>query len=86
MKAKKGLARALLVATTALGMTLGAAPAMAGTSAALLKRLHEKGILSDEEYQQLLREDEAESQQDVELQRPIHRPVAVEVVHRPRSL
>ncbi len=61
MKAKKGLARALLAATTALGMTLGAAPAMAGTSAALLKRLHEKGILSDEEYQQLLREDEAEN-------------------------
>ncbi|WP_333840586.1 porin [Novosphingobium sp.] len=56
MKARKGLAGAMLAAM----ITLGATPAMAGTSAALLKRLHEKGILSDEEYQQLLREDEAD--------------------------
>jgi hypothetical protein len=61
MKAHKGLAGTMLATTMHSGMTLGATPAMAGTSAALLKRLHEKGILSDEEYEQLLREDEAEN-------------------------
>ncbi|WP_244425429.1 hypothetical protein [Pseudaminobacter salicylatoxidans] len=32
------------------------------------------------------REDEGEGQQHVKLQRPVDQPVAVEVVHRPRSL
>jgi hypothetical protein len=55
------LSSVMLAGMITLGMTLGATPAMAGTSAALLKRLHEKGILSDEEYEQLVHEDEAEN-------------------------
>ncbi|KRB85287.1 hypothetical protein ASE00_00280 [Sphingomonas sp. Root710] len=48
----RGVGAALLLATTA-------SPAMAGTTGELLKRLHEKGILTDDEYQQLLKGDEA---------------------------
>jgi len=44
-----------------LALLLGAAPAMAGSNAALLKRLHEKGILTDEDYQALLASDAAET-------------------------
>lgn len=40
-------------------MVAGASPAFAGSNADLLKRLHEKGILTDEEYQQLLASDQA---------------------------
>ena len=44
-------------ASAALGaIALAASPAHAGTPE-LLKRLHEKGILTDEEYQELLAEE-----------------------------
>ncbi|MBS0473820.1 MAG: porin [Proteobacteria bacterium] len=45
------------VAAVALCFT--AAPAMAGSNEALLKRLHEKGILSDEEFKDLMAQDAA---------------------------
>ncbi len=48
----RGIGAGLLLATTA-------SPAMAGSSVELLKRLHEKGILTDEEYQQLLKQEDA---------------------------
>lgn len=48
-------------AAMALSLVIGAAPAMAGSNAELLKRLHEKGILSDEEYKSLLAGDSAEA-------------------------
>jgi hypothetical protein len=51
----------LASAATAFGLTLGATPAMAGSNAALLQRLHEKGILNDEEYQSLLATESAEA-------------------------
>ena len=85
MKAHKGLAGAMLATTIALGITLGATPAMAGTSAALLKRLHEKGILSDEEYQQLLREDEAESAAPAPAAAPAAAPGSDRLVRRTAS-
>lgn len=44
-------------AACALALFASMTPAMAGTTADLLKRLHEKGILSDEEYAQLLKGD-----------------------------
>jgi hypothetical protein len=44
-------------AVLALALAVSATPAMAGTTTELLKRLHEKGILNDEEYQALLKED-----------------------------
>jgi hypothetical protein len=47
-------------AAIALAFALSAAPAMAGSNTELLKRLHEKGILTDEEYQSLLNEDSAQ--------------------------
>jgi hypothetical protein len=47
-------------AAMALLFAASAMPAMAGTTAELLKRLHEKGILTDEEYQQLAKQDEAQ--------------------------
>lgn len=50
----RGVCAAVLLAATA-------SPAMAGSSAELLKRLHEKGILTDDEYQQLLKQDDAPS-------------------------
>jgi hypothetical protein len=56
------MARKVLLGSAAMALmfAVGATPAMAaGTTAQLLKRLHEKGILSDEEYQELLKEDEA---------------------------
>ncbi|MDE0946797.1 MAG: SHOCT domain-containing protein, partial [Sphingobium sp.] len=49
-----GVAMAMLFALTAT-------PAAAGTTAELLKRLHEKGILTDEEYQQLAQQDAAQA-------------------------
>lgn len=45
----------------ALALMAGATPAMAGSNAELLKRLHEKGILTDDEYQSLLAGDKAET-------------------------
>lgn len=56
------MGRTLLLASVAFGL-LGATatPAMAGTTADLLKRLHEKGILSDEEYQELVKNESAEA-------------------------
>lgn len=55
---RKGL---LGSAACALALFASATPAMAGTTADLLKRLHEKGILSDEEYAQLLKGDSEET-------------------------
>lgn len=53
--------RVLLAGAATLAFALGATPAMAGSNAELLKRLHEKGILNDEEYQSLLKGDAAEA-------------------------
>ncbi|MBB3981237.1 hypothetical protein GGR44_000884 [Sphingobium fontiphilum] len=50
-------------AAMALMLAASATPAMAGTTADLLKRLHEKGILTDEEYQELLKGEAAETAQ-----------------------
>lgn len=47
-------------AAMAMLFALTATPAAAGTTAELLKRLHEKGILTDEEYQQLAQQDAAQ--------------------------
>ena len=52
MNMKKALCASVALATMAIATT----PAYAGT-AELLKRLHEKGILSDEEYAELLAEE-----------------------------
>ncbi|MBC2665139.1 porin [Novosphingobium flavum] len=53
--------RILLRSSVALGVLAAtAAPALAGTSEALLLRLHEKGILTTEEYQALLAQERAE--------------------------
>ncbi|MDQ4421523.1 porin [Sphingobium sp. DEHP117] len=54
-------ARLLLSSAIAATMALSAAPAFAGTSEGLLKRLHEKGILTDEEYNELMREEQAQA-------------------------
>lgn len=56
MEMNKRLALCASVAISALAMT--ATPAYAGTTE-LLKRLHEKGILTDEEYNELLKEEAA---------------------------
>jgi len=53
--------RLLLAGAATLVVALSSSTAMAGTNAALLARLHEKGILSDEEYQSLLAGDAAEA-------------------------
>lgn len=55
--------KTMLLASAACAgfMALGSAPAIAGTNAALLQRLHEKGILTDEEYQQLMANEQAEA-------------------------
>ncbi|MBH1999471.1 MAG: porin [Sphingomonadaceae bacterium] len=53
----------LMSAAGALLLAATAAPAMAGTTADLLKRLHEKGILTDEEYQDLLKGQATETAQ-----------------------
>ncbi len=56
------IARIMLRGSVALGaLVMSTAPAMAGTGETLLKRLHEKGILSDEEYSELLAEEQAEA-------------------------
>lgn len=55
------LRKKLLCGTAAIvAMGLTAPAAYAGTSEALLQKLHDKGILSDEEYQELLREEHAD--------------------------
>ncbi|MDE2618661.1 MAG: porin [Sphingomonadales bacterium] len=46
-------------AAAALALCLSATSAQAGTTEALLKRLHDKGILSDEDYAELMREEQA---------------------------
>ncbi|WP_336958603.1 porin [Sphingobium aquiterrae] len=56
------MARKVLLASAAMALmfAVGATPAMAaGTTSQLLKRLHEKGILSDEEYAELMKQEEA---------------------------
>lgn len=53
----------LMSAAGALLLAATVAPAMAGTTADLLKRLHEKGILTDEEYQDLVKGQSAEAAQ-----------------------
>ena len=58
----KGTLR-LMSAVGALMLAATAAPAMAGTTADLLKRLHEKGILTDDEYQELLKGQATEAAQ-----------------------
>jgi len=47
-------------AMAAAMLVMTATPAAAGTTADLLKRLHEKGILTDEEYQALLAQEKTE--------------------------
>lgn len=55
------MGRTLLLAGTMAAAMMGmATPASAGTTTDLLKRLHEKGILNDEEYQALLAQEQAE--------------------------
>lgn len=54
------ISRVMLRGCAALGaLAVASAPAYAGTGETLLKRLHEKGILSDEEYNELLAEEQA---------------------------
>ena len=48
-------------AAVALALCLPATAAQASTSAALLKKLHDKGILSDDEYAALLAEEQADA-------------------------
>lgn len=48
-------------AMTVAMLAMSATPAMAGTTVDLLKRLHEKGILTTEEYQALLAQEQAET-------------------------
>lgn len=58
------ISRIILRGSAALGaIALASAPAYAGTGETLLKRLHEKGILSDEEYAELLAEEQADATQ-----------------------
>lgn len=54
-----GRGKFLSGAAMALLFVAGATPAVAGTNTELLKRLHEKGILTDDEYAQLVQEDAA---------------------------
>ena len=55
----KTLLRGAVAAVALCGFST---PALAGSSEALLKRLHEKGILTDEEYAALLEQEKAEAQ------------------------
>lgn len=56
------ISRIILRGGAALGvLAMAVAPAYAGSSEALLKRLHEKGILSDEDYRELLAQEQAET-------------------------
>lgn len=56
------MTRFMLRGAAALGaLALATAPAHAAGSEALLKRLHEKGILSDEEYKELLAQERSEA-------------------------
>lgn len=52
--------RSWLAGTALAAMMAAASPAHAGSTEDLLKRLHEKGILTDEEYQELMQGREAE--------------------------
>jgi hypothetical protein len=60
----------------ALALAFSATPALAGSNAELLKRLHEKGILTDEEYQSLLASEAAEKAESAPP--PAAAPVAVQ--------
>lgn len=56
------ISRIMLRGTAAaIAIALSTAPAYAGTGETLLKRLHEKGILTDEEYAELMAEEQAEA-------------------------
>lgn len=56
------ISRIILRGSAALGViAMTIAPAYAGSSEALLKRLHEKGILSDEDYDELMAQEQAEA-------------------------
>ena len=56
------ISRIILRGTVAAGvLAIATAPAYAGTGEILLKRLHEKGILTDEEYNELLAEERTEA-------------------------
>lgn len=57
------MAKGLLLGSVAIAMMVGvtAAPASASTTVDLLKRLHEKGILDDAEYQALLKQETDEA-------------------------
>lgn len=50
-------------AAAALVLSASATPALASTSESLLKRLHEKGILTDEEYAELLKQEQVDQAQ-----------------------
>ncbi|KAA9018728.1 porin [Sphingobium limneticum] len=71
----KGTLR-LMGAAGALMLAATAAPAMAGTTADLLKRLHEKGILTDDEYQELAKGQSAEATQTAAAPAPAVTPDA----------
>ncbi|MCJ2182650.1 porin [Novosphingobium sp. 1949] len=74
------IAKIMLRGTVALGaLAMTTAPAFAGTGEILLKRLHEKGILTDEEYNELL----AEEQQSE--QREAHQNAVIAVTEAPAT-
>jgi len=56
------MAKKVLLGSAAMALMLaaGTVPAQAGTTGELLKRLHEKGILSDEEYQELQQQEDTQ--------------------------
>ena len=57
------IGKIMLRSTAALGaIAMSTTPVFAGTDETLLKRLHEKGILTDEEYNELLAEEAAEAE------------------------
>ncbi|WP_144096447.1 porin [Croceicoccus sediminis] len=61
------ISRIMLRGTAAaIAIALSTAPAYAGSSENLLKRLHEKGILTDDEYAALVAEEEAEERAELE--------------------
>lgn len=61
------ISRIMLRGTAAaIAIALSTAPAYAGSSENLLKRLHEKGILTDDEYAALVAEEKAEERAELE--------------------
>ena len=53
--------RKSLLGSVCVALMMTASTAHAGTSEALLKRLHDKGILSDADYADLMAEEQAEA-------------------------